>query len=159
MTRGRTVGERSFQYAPRSLTALPPEESRSWTIKRYAVSALRPAPPDEVLELARRAVDRSLPDAYPDALSVGYSVVHEDEDGCYVVVGWWSRNRVILHTRTWLADWDDLTTLVEAPAHATACIWELVAMGHERDAWVRHVVQPDIPDIDAFLRSTVSGQF
>lgn len=159
MTSGGAAGERSLQYALRSLTALPPEESRSWTIKRYAVSALRPAPPEEVLELARRAVDQSLPEAYPDALSFGYSVVHEDEDGCYVVVGWWSRNRVILHTRTWLADWDALTTLVEAPAHATACIWELVAMGHERDAWVRHVVQPDAPDIDAFLRSTVSGQF
>jgi hypothetical protein len=153
------MGERAVRYAPRMLSALPHERVRSWTVKRYAVSALRPTPPEGVLEMARRAVDRSLPEAYPHELSCGFSVVHEDEDGCYVVVGWWSRNRVILHTRTWLADWEDLTTLTPAPAGATACIWELVAIGHERDAWVRHVVVPDRPDLDTFLAATVSGRF
>ena len=109
--------------------------------------------------MGRSAARRSLPEPYKDGLCYGYSVVHEDDDGCYVVVGWWSRNGVILHTRTWLADWDDLTALTEAPADATACIWELVAMCHERDAWVSYVLAADTPDLAAFLNSTVSGQF
>jgi len=159
MTSRGTVGERAVRYAPRSISALPHQQFGSWTIKRYAVSALRPTPPVEVLEVGRAATRRSLPKPHQDGLCYGYSVVHEDEDGCYVVVGWWSANRVILHTRTWLADWDDLTNLVDAPASATACIWELVAMGHERDAWVRHVVAADAPNLDAFLNSTVSGYF
>jgi hypothetical protein len=153
------VGERELTYSPRSLTALRPEKVRGWTVKPYAISALRPAPPREVLDFARLAVERSLPDAHRDALSFAYSVVHEDADGCYVVVGWWSRNRVILHSRTWLADWGALTDPRPAPAHATACIWELVAMAHERHAWVEHVVRPAEPDLDAYLASTVSGSF
>ena len=148
-----------MQYSPRTLTALTADQVRGWTVKRYGVSALRDTPPPEVLEFARRAVERSLPPADGDAPAHGYSVVHEDEDGCYVVVGWWSPNRVILHSRTWLAEWQDLTVLTEAPEGATACVWELVAMGHERDAWVRHVLQPAEPDYPAYLASTVSGRF
>ena len=153
------VGERELTYSPRSIVALSPQFVRGWTVKRYGVSALRPAPADEVLEFARLAVEQTLPHSYPDALSYAYSVVHEDGDGCYVVVGWWSLNRVILHSRTWLADWDALTRPRPAPGHATACIWELVAMAHERQAWVEHVVRPDTPDLDGYLGSTVAGMF
>ena len=152
-----SVGQRPVQYAQRSLTAPAPVEHGSWTVKRYAVSALRPAPPDEVHDFARRAVELTLPSL--ESKGFAFSVVHEDEDGCYVVVAWWSPNRLILHSRTWIAEWSDLRTPMPAPANATACIWELVAIGHERDAWVRHVVQPEHPDFSAYLASTVSGQF
>jgi hypothetical protein len=154
-----TVGERHVTYTPRAVSALGWEEVQGWRIKRYGVSALREVPPVRVQQVGREAVRRTLPAAYGDALSFGYSVVHEDEDGCYAVVGWWSRNRVILHTRTWLAEWHDLAALSEAPAHATACIWELVPMAHERSAWVRNVVRPAQPCLDAYLADTVAGMF
>ncbi|MFI9100411.1 hypothetical protein ACIGXA_07780 [Streptomyces fildesensis] len=151
------VGERPVEYRPRALSTLAPESEHGWTVKRYTVSSFRDVPAPDILEFARRGVRLSLPDPYPGLPSHAFSVVHEDEDACYVVVGWWSRNRVILHTRTWLADWDALSTPVEAPAYATACIWEMAAMAHERDAWVRHVVVPERPDFPAYLASAVSG--
>ncbi|GAA3586354.1 hypothetical protein GCM10022222_83780 [Amycolatopsis ultiminotia] len=153
------VGARPTQYAQRSLTAQSIERYQEWTVKRYAVSALAPEPGPEVHEFARAAVALSLPSAEGTALPYAFSVVHEDEDGCYVVVGWWSPNRLILHTRTWLGEWPQLSAPTEAPADATACIWEMVAIGHERDAWVRYVVRPAEPDLEAYLGSTISGQF
>ena len=155
-----TVGERPVVYAPRSIRSNGWSELvPGWRIKHYSVSALREVPEEGVRHFAEAAVLRSLPPAYPTALSCGYSVVHEDADGCYAVVGWWSPNRVILHTRTWLAGWEDLSDFVEAPSSARACIWELVPMAHERTAWVRHVVQPEQPDVAAYLADTVSGEF
>ncbi|GAB2721503.1 hypothetical protein GCM10010442_48360 [Kitasatospora kifunensis] len=151
------MGQRPVEYALRSITALATESVQGWTVKRYGVSALRDTPAPEVLDFARLAVRRSLP-ATP-AAGYGFSVVHEDEDGCYVVVGWWSPNRLILHTRTWLAGWDDLTALAPAPGDATACVWELVAIGHERDAWVRHVLSTPEPDFAAYLAATVAGRY
>ena len=129
------VGQRPVTYAPRSLTTLKPEKIGSWTVKRYAVSALRDAPPEHVHDFARHAVEMTLPESYPDGFSYAFSVVHEDADGCYVVVAWWSLNRVILHTRTWLGDWDDLANPAEAPGHATACVLDgLHVPGHQRSA-------------------------
>jgi hypothetical protein len=159
MTTGLQVGQRPTRYAPRSVRTLDHEKVDDWTVKRYAVSALRESPPEEVHAFARDAVRRSLPAPYPEGPSHGFSVVHEDEDGVYVVVGWWSANRLILHTRTWLADWSDLTRLTEAPAHATACIWEMAAMGRERDAWVEHVVRRDPPDHESYLAAVINGEY
>ncbi|MFF1724882.1 hypothetical protein [Streptomyces sviceus] len=153
------VGETPLVYAPRRMVAYEPDRVRGWTVKRYGISATRPRPPEPVVEAARSAVLRTLPDAYDDALAYAYSVLHEDPDGCYVVVGWWSRNRVILHTRTWLSQWEAPDDWRPAPNGATACIWEMVAMAHERDAWVRHVVRPEVPDVEAYLASTVCGAF
>lgn len=129
-----------------------------WLVKRYAISALRELPAPEVHDFANRAVLASLPEPHPDGPSCGFSVLHEDEDGCYVVVGWWSRNRLILHSRTWLSDWAELEPAPAAGA-ATACIWELVAMAHERHAWVRHMVLPEQPDPAGYLADTISGDF
>ncbi|MCQ4084254.1 hypothetical protein NGB36_27675 [Streptomyces sp. RB6PN25] len=159
MTTNLRVGERPVEYSTRSVRTLRPESLGGWTVKRYAVSSLRDAPPSEVLDFARLGVRMSLPEPCADVPAHAFSVVHEDEDGCYVVVGWWSRNRLILHTRTWIAGWDNLTAPVEAPAHATACIWEMAAMAHERDAWVRHVVRPERPDHAAYLSSSIQGEY
>ena len=153
------VGARPLSYAPRSVSTRQPETLRGWTVKRYAISALRDTPPQEVLDFARSAAELSLPDSAGRTRSHAFTVVHEDEDGCYVVVGWWSLNGVILHSRTWLADWSDLTELTEAPGHATACTWELAVMARERDFWLRHMVIPEQPDLPAYLAATVTDRF
>ncbi|MEU7166108.1 hypothetical protein AB0A70_15895 [Streptomyces morookaense] len=153
------VGTRPTPYTPRSVRTLRHERTGGWTVKRYAVSALREVPSEEVDAFARTAVGMTLPPAHREGLSHAFSVVHEDADGVYVVVGWWSANRLILHTRTWLADWSDLTRPAEAPGRATACVWEMAAMAHERDAWVEHVVRQDPPDVDGYLAAEISGEY
>ncbi|MGK5637065.1 hypothetical protein ACSNOK_01900 [Streptomyces sp. URMC 126] len=153
------VGQRPTRYAPRSVRTLAYEEVGGWTVKRYSVSALRELPPAEVHAFARDAVRRSLPAPHDEGPAHAFSVVHEDEDGVYAVVGWWSVNRLILHTRTWLADWTGLRRPTEAPAHATACVWELAAIGRERDAWVEHVVQNDPPDYARYLAAGIDGAY
>lgn len=159
MTTSAQVGERPVRYAPRSISTQPPEQLRGWTVKRYAISALRDTPPGEVHDFARRAAALSLPDSAGRPMNHAFTVVHEDEDGCYVVVGWWSLNQLILHSRTWLAGWADLNRPAEAPAHATACVWELAVMGFERDNWVRHVAGTRRPDVAAYLASAITDRF
>jgi hypothetical protein len=31
------------------------------------------------------------------------------------------------------------------------CVWELPPIQHERDAWVRHLLAPDVADLDGYL--------
>jgi hypothetical protein len=31
------------------------------------------------------------------------------------------------------------------------CVWELAPLGHERAAWIRHVLEPEIPDLGGYL--------
>lgn len=35
------------------------------------------------------------------------------------------------------------------------CVWELPPIRHERDAWVRHMLVPDRPDLGAYLSDSM----
>jgi hypothetical protein len=35
------------------------------------------------------------------------------------------------------------------------CIWELAPFGHERSSWVRHILQPDLPDLTGYINDTL----
>ena len=35
------------------------------------------------------------------------------------------------------------------------CVWELPPVLHERDAWVRHLLTPDAPDLQAYVADTL----
>jgi hypothetical protein len=50
---------------------------------------------------------------------------------------------------------DDPTHFVPAGRILAGCVWELTLLEHERAAWVRHMLVPDEPDLDAYLADTV----
>ena len=35
------------------------------------------------------------------------------------------------------------------------CIWELAPFGHERSSWVRHILEPDLPDLTGYINDTL----
>ncbi|TVZ05531.1 hypothetical protein EAS64_13450 [Trebonia kvetii] len=35
------------------------------------------------------------------------------------------------------------------------CVWELPPIQHERDAWVRHMLMPDVADLAGYLGDTM----
>lgn len=35
------------------------------------------------------------------------------------------------------------------------CVWELPPILHERDAWVRHILAPQVPDLTAYLADSL----
>jgi hypothetical protein len=54
---------------------------------------------------------------------------------------------------------DDPAHFVPVTRILAGCVWELTVLEHERAAWVRHMLVPAEPDLDAYLADTVqSGQ-
>ena len=45
----------------------------------------------------------------------------------------------------------DPTHFVELVKPWVGCVWELAPFGHERSAWVRHLLAPERPDLDGYL--------
>ncbi len=50
---------------------------------------------------------------------------------------------------------DDPTHFVPNTRILAGCVWELTLLEHERAAWVRHMLVPDEPRLDAYLADTV----
>lgn len=59
---------------------------------------------------------------------------------------------VVLHRNRLLGcDDEDPANFRQLSRPWIGCVWELAPFGHERSAWVRHVLEPDPPDLDGYL--------
>lgn len=51
---------------------------------------------------------------------------------------------------------DNPENLVMLDLPVAGCVYELSVLIHERSAWIRHMLMPDTPDLDAYLADTFS---
>ncbi|MGW0119404.1 hypothetical protein [Streptomyces sp. NPDC003327] len=144
-------------FAEKNLLALPPVEIGGRHLKRYHVSA-GPAGIEPEVERAAYALLPALlpePDGTPPA---GFVVLHRGADsGAYLNVYSWVWDNVLQFTGA-AAGQAALGCPDTDPAHFVrvdrswiGCVWELAPYGHERSAWVRHVLTPAAPDLPGYL--------
>lgn len=126
-------------------------------IKRYHVTS-DPAGIDPRVEEAAYAFLPGLlpePDGTPPATFV---VLHRGGDhGAYLNAYSWTWDNA-LHFGGAVAGQPALGCPDRDPAHfqpqtrsLIGCVWELPPILHERDAWVRHMLAPGVPDLDGYL--------
>ncbi|MER6370492.1 hypothetical protein [Streptomyces mirabilis] len=151
----------SSGFREKLLTVPPPIEVAGRRIKRYHVTA-DPAGIAPDVEAAAYAMLPKLlpePDGTPPATFV---VLHRGgDDGAYLNAYSWVWDNV-LHFRGASAGQPVLGCPDRDPTHFITpdlpwigCVWELPPILHERDAWVRHMLAPDAPDLDAYLADSL----
>lgn len=150
-------------FTEKLLRVLSPIEVGGRRIKRYHVTA-DPAGIDPRVEKAAYAILPELlpdPDGTPPAT---FLVLHRGaDDGAYLNAYSWVWDNV-LHFAGAAAGQPVLGCPDSDPAHFVrldrdrgliGCVWELPPILHERDAWVRHMLGPDHPDLDAYLADSL----
>ncbi|USQ84351.1 hypothetical protein NFX46_11415 [Streptomyces phaeoluteigriseus] len=144
-------------FTEKLLTVHPPIEVAGRRVKRYHVTG-DPAGIAPDVERAAYAILPELlpePDGTPPATFV---VLHRGgDDGAYLNAYSWVWDNV-LHFGGAAAGQPVLGCPDRDPAHFVptdrpwiGCVWELPPLLHERDAWVRHLLAPEVPDLEAYL--------
>ncbi len=137
-------------FAPRALASGPPLIDAGWRLKSYGIAwgghpRLAGDEPG-CLEL--------LWDALPDPAEaegrpgVGWVILHLGRDADYLVLGWWDRENE-LPVRIWVREGGNPWR--PAGGSESFCVWDLEVISHERDAYVRHVLRPGAPGVEAYL--------
>lgn len=149
-------------FAEKHIWSQPPVEVAGRHVKRYHVA---PEHGDVEPEVAKAALD-FLPALLPVADGTPpatFIVVHRSAgDGAAYLIAWsWVWDNV-LHLRSAAAAQPELgcpdldkTHFMMLERRWIGCVWELVPLLHERDAWVRHMLVPDEPDLDAYLADSM----
>lgn len=146
-------------YAARPVSSLGLWRCGGWRIKRYGIAYGRAAVRAELVDAAEAAAGRALPRpaVTPTRYGVGFLGVHDGRGENFVYVDWWERENE-LHHHLFISPADDPGELRAATTDdAVACVWDLAVIGHEREAWVRHVLAPAVPDLAAYLADTLDG--
>ncbi|MGW0884759.1 hypothetical protein [Streptomyces sp. NPDC002671] len=134
-----------------------------WQLKAYHVlrDPDRPLTP-EIVAAAYDTARSMLPEPDHEMPAAGWLVLHEGGNGAmYLCVYTWVWGNVV-HARTAAAGEpfvgcpdDDPTHYVVNETPYAGCVWELPTLAHERTAWVRHMLAPDVPDVTSYLADTL----
>ncbi|WNZ07537.1 hypothetical protein [Streptomyces sp. 11x1] len=149
-------------FTEKLLTVPPPVEAAGRRIKRYHVTADPDGIAPEVAEAAYALLPALLPEPDGTTPPATFVVLHRGGDtGAYLNVYSWVWDNV-LHFAGAAAGQPVLGCPDTDPTHFVAtdrpwigCVWELPPIQHERDAWVRHVLAPELPDLDAYLADSL----
>lgn len=148
-------------FAEKLLSVPPPITVRGYHVKRYHVTADPSGIDPEVEKAAYAALPGLLPE--PDGTPpAAFVVLHRGgDDGAYINTYTWVWDNA-LHYANAVAGQPVLGCPDRDPTHFVrlerpliGCVWELPPILHERDAWVRHILAPDRPDLDAYLADTL----
>jgi hypothetical protein len=139
-------------YRPRRIEPLGVVERTGWTIKLIGITAGTDLPDDAEVAAAVEVAGRELPQP---PRGIGFCIVHRGAEALWVLVCWWELD--IMYERLWRADLGSTDLRAVPPDGPTACVWELQAICHERQAWIEHVLtKPAAPDIAGYLGSTLT---
>jgi hypothetical protein len=129
-------------YQPRAVTQYGVEVINGWSTKVYGLREPQPALITAAKEIAREVL--------PPGEGAAFVIAHRARPACFVLVYWWA-TEVDLSLRYFRSPLERPAELESLPANAVGCVWELALVGHERDAWVRHMLGDG--DLAAYLQA------
>ena len=139
-------------YQPRRTQSLGVQVRAGWSLKLIGISADGDMPDDTELDAVLTTVERHLPQSVRLAANcrVGFVIVHRGAEALWVLACWWELD--MLYRRLLRADLGTTNLQPVSPDGPTACVWELLAIDHERRAWITHVLgRPSSPDFPGYL--------
>ncbi len=153
-----------MSFSEKYLRALGPVPVGGRQVKRYHVS-IEPEIEDSVQQAAYAFLPRLVAPPDDETPPAAFAIVHRGGGaGAYLNAYSWVWGNVI-ECRTAAAGVPFLGCVDEDPRHFTelrrpwiGCVWELAPLGHERAAWIRHVLAPERPDLAGYLADVLRGE-
>lgn len=156
---------RGMTFKKKLLTSQPLIEMAGRRLKRYYVtSEIAPAAADieqAATELLPKLTEDA--DATPPARFI---VLYRGGDGAALLNAHTRARDNVLHVRGEAAAQPELDCRDDDPTHFIVldrpwigCVWELPPIHRDRNAGVRHILLPEVPDLDGYLADSMpSGQ-
>jgi len=144
-------------YRPRRTQSLGVRSLAGWNVKIIGITSAGDLPGETELGAVLATIEDHLPQPArtPVRQGVAFVVVHQGTEALWVQLAWWELD--ILYQRVFRAEPGTTGLRRVPPGGPAACVWELLAIDHERRAWVAHVLErPDAPDLAGYLAETLT---
>lgn len=147
-----------YRHVAKQVRSGDPIELSRAILKWYEVHPPDRPVPREIAELARKAFVGGT----VQVQGLGFVVLHRSGDSFYFLIANTWRNENELWETVFFKDGDAMTEFAEFPRRfphlPTYCVWELVPVSHEQQAWVRFLLSDrDAPAAKRWLGEVYQG--
>ena len=137
-----TAIDSDYQHKSKSVKVFDPFIEPGLVLKWYEVHPENRPAPDNIIQMAYAYLNR----AELEARGIGFVLLHRcGEDFYFLIVCTW-RNSNELWETVFYKNGDQMTDFAPFPRDGehkpTLCVWELVPVWHEQQAWVRFLTSP-----------------
>lgn len=127
-------------------------------VKRYHITTTRDDISNGIQNAAYAFLPQLLPKPDDETPPGGWVILHKGAAiPAYLIAYSWTWGNVV-ECRAAVAGIPELGCDDENPENFKfldrpwmGCVWELAPLNHERAAWIRHVLEPETPDLDGYL--------
>jgi hypothetical protein len=149
----------AYRHIPKRITNAEPLDTGGALLKWYHLAPEDRPVPEEISRLARRYL---LEKAKGEVKGLGFTVVHRCGSDFYFLLSSTWRNANELWEAVDYKDGEKMADFAPFPREAAQkpcyCVWELVAVMHERDAWTRFLSSSrDEAAAEAWLADRCAG--
>jgi hypothetical protein len=150
--------EPGYRHVPKRVASGEPVETAGAVLKWYAVHPVDRPVPESVERLARAYLANPL-----EARGMGFVLLHRcGNDFYFLIVCTWRNNNEMWQTVLY-KDGDAMPDFALFPRDGehkpTLCVWELVPVWHEQQAWAHFLASPrDEAAAEAWLRDRYAGE-
>ena len=150
----------AFDYRPRTIRFGGVHAADGWRLKRYTIlHARREADPDLDAAAVAAAMDAlPRPGDGPEHYGVGFVSVHRGASYDFVTLGFWAYQTELRLLSMMRASSDRVRLEPVVGNELSSDVWDLALLAHERDAWTRHVLEPERADLEGYLGDALEAR-
>lgn len=147
-------------YRPRKIQYSECYHLGAWTVKIYTIAKEDHYMAQAHYETAKQQLPvwLALKNGFnDDHHHCAFLIVHQGKEGVFAIVNWWV-DEEMLNTHVFLSDIKEPANFQRISGGGLApCIWELEVINYERSAWMKYVLQPDVPDFERYWKDQYNG--
>ena len=148
-------------YRPRQAKFIKVHQAHNWRVKLYTLTLNEQFLSHDILDRALDKVPLWIENKLSSKLSnynIACLIVHEGREGVFSILNWWVDENM-LKNQVFITTPDKPTEFkLISDSGIAFCVWELGIIWHERNAWIKHVLEnPEAPEFSEYLNDTYSG--
>jgi hypothetical protein len=146
-------------YEKRSIRFLEIYQYKQWQIKVYSISIHAEYISEKNFETAKQNLGEWLKNVNKhefETYNIATLILHEGREGCFAIINWWVDENM-LQNFVYLLTNDSEEYKLFSDTGIITCVWEMAVLWHERNAWVKHVLQKnENPDYHGYLHDQLN---
>ena len=89
---------------------------------------------------------------------MGFMITHHGKGSNFVLLDWWCNENELQHQVYYSTKETPENLSKQTDNTPIACVWDLIIMNHERNAWVKNMMSEN-PEKMKYLKSYIEGNY